>query len=449
MIKKSLIVVGILLAISVASKAQVAYIDAANVKQYIDGFGASTAWSGQISQTIANAAFSNNNNNQLGLSILRVRIDPNVGWTDEKANALKAKARGALIMASPWTPPASMKTNNNTVAGELKTSSYSDYAAYLKRFCDTLGIVDVISVQNEPNISVTYESCTWNATQLMNFCKNNAPAIGKPVIMPEAFNFDTHLSDSTLNDSVAASNITYIGGHIYGSTPFIYTNAINKGKRVWMTEHYYNNDDIGTCSMMGKEILDCMYNNMSAYVWWYLSVQGCNLINASGSIKKKGYTLGQFSKFVRPGYHRIDATYRPQSGIYEVAFKGAQTVVVIVNTNPTSKAQTFTFKNDSVTRVMKYTTSAIKSLRYEGTIDVTDSSFTTTLDSASITTFVSTKNIDCPQTPIIPYLQVNNGKIIGTNNVICIFGDSIILAPQAGSDSSWSWTRLWHIGFVE
>jgi hypothetical protein len=123
-----------------------------------------------------------------------------------------------------------------------------------------------------------------------------------------------------------------------------------------------------------------------------------------------------------------------------VAFKGTQTVVVVVNINPTSKAQTFTFKNDSVTRVMKYTTSAIKNLRYEGTIDVTDSSFTTTLDSASITTFVSTKTIDCPQTPIIPYLQVNNGKMIGTNKVICIFGDSIILAPQAGSDSSWSWT---------
>jgi len=103
-----------------------------------------------------------------------------------------------------------MKTNNNTVAGELKTTSYADYAAYLKSFYQYMGNVDVISVQNEPNITVTYLSATWSATQLYNFTKNNAQDIGAPFMMPETYNYDTSYSDSTLNDSVAASNVDYM-----------------------------------------------------------------------------------------------------------------------------------------------------------------------------------------------------------------------------------------------
>jgi glucuronoarabinoxylan endo-1,4-beta-xylanase len=381
-----------ILALSAHSSAQVANIDAGNVKQYIDGFGASTAWHGQLSDKEADAAFKNNSVNQLGLSILRIRIDPNGSYSDEMRNAQKAKARGALIFAAPWTPPARMKTNNNTVGGELKTSSYADYAAYLRQFCTTVGNVDVISLQNEPDASVTYESCTWNGAQLLDFCRNHASAIGTPVLMPESQGFVFAFSDPTLNDSVARSNVSFIGGHLYGTSPRNYANALDKGKRVWMTEHYYNPDDIATCiNQMAKEIIDCMYNNFSAYVWWYLRQPDCNLINAGGSFRKKGYIMAHFSKFIRPGYHRIDATYRPQAGVYLVAFKGEETVIVVVNLNTSSKNQTFAFSSDSVAHVKRYTTSEAKNLSYDGIIDLADNSFTATLEGKSITTFVSTK----------------------------------------------------------
>lgn len=224
---------------------QIATIDFAKEKQVIDGFGASTAWHGQLSVNEANAAFKNDNNSQLGLSILRVRIDPNSSqWGSEKANAQKAKAAGAMILASPWSPPAAMKTNNNTTGGELKPESYAAYATHLKNFCTFLGNVDVVSLQNEPNIKVDYESCDWTPTQILTFCKENAPAIGKPFMIPEAFNFDFKYSDPVLNDSTANSHVSYIGGHIYGAKPSNYTNAINKGKKIWMTEHYYDGDTI-------------------------------------------------------------------------------------------------------------------------------------------------------------------------------------------------------------
>lgn len=159
-----------------------------------------------------------------------------------------------------------------------------------------------------------------------------------------------------------------------------------------MTEHYINEDDITTCvGKFAKEIIDCMYYNMSAFIWWYLRQPDCNLINTGGSFKKKGYAMAHFSKFIRPDYHRIEATYRPQTGVYLVAFKGEETVIVVINTSTSSKDQTFTFSSDTVARVEQYTTSETKNLSYDGIIDLSDSSFTATLEGKSITTFVSTK----------------------------------------------------------
>jgi glucuronoarabinoxylan endo-1,4-beta-xylanase len=157
-----------------------------------------------------------------------------------------------------------------------------------------------------------------------------------------------------------------------------------------MTKHYINKDDITTCvGKFAKEIVGCLDDDMNAFVWWYLRQPDCNLINTGGSFKKKGYVLAHFSKFIRPGYHRIDAAYWPQSGAYLVAFKGDETVIVVINISTSPKSQTFTFSNDSVAHVRRYTTSETKNLSYDGIIDITDSSFTANLEGKSITTFVS------------------------------------------------------------
>jgi O-glycosyl hydrolase len=33
---------------------------------------------------------------------------------------------GAIVFASPWSPPAAMKTNSNLIGGELQESAYAD-----------------------------------------------------------------------------------------------------------------------------------------------------------------------------------------------------------------------------------------------------------------------------------------------------------------------------------
>jgi hypothetical protein len=140
---------------------------------------------------------------------------------------------------------------------------------------------------------------------------------------------------------------------------------------------------------MAKDILDCLNGNMNAFVYWYLRQPGCNIINTDGTLKLKGYTLAQFSKFIRPGYYRVSATYQPNSKIYLVAFKGStQDVLVAVNQNTVAKTQVYNFKNMNIMSASKFVTSDTKRLTNTETITATNNSFTDNLDARSITTYV-------------------------------------------------------------
>src|SRR6185312_11465538 len=60
------------------------------------------------------------------------------------------------IIATPWSPPAWMKTGDSLIGGRLTDTppTYHAYAAYLLRFVEAYrdaGVhVDAITVQNEP-----------------------------------------------------------------------------------------------------------------------------------------------------------------------------------------------------------------------------------------------------------------------------------------------------------
>lgn len=90
----------------VAGARGTAFVTFGSAAHTIRGFGGATAWMPQLSSAQANALFSNGNSQQMGLSILRVRIDPagSGNWGTELANAQAAQARGAIVIATPWTP---------------------------------------------------------------------------------------------------------------------------------------------------------------------------------------------------------------------------------------------------------------------------------------------------------------------------------------------------------
>jgi glucuronoarabinoxylan endo-1,4-beta-xylanase len=376
---------------------QTATVDMASGKQLIRGFGGMnhTAFPGDITSAQAEKAFGNGAG-QLGFSILRIHVDPNsASFSKELATARIAKSHGAIIFASPWTPPTSMKTNNNQVGGSLKTASYGAYASHLKSFCDYMSTNGVplyaISVQNEPDITVTYESCDWTSAQMIDFLNNNRDAIGSTkVIAPESFQFKKPFSDAILNDAKAVTKVDIIGAHIYGGGLTDYPLAHQKGKEVWMTEHYTTSDRSANlwpdALEVGKEMHDCMVANYSAYVWWYIR-RSYGPIDDNSNVTKRGYVMGQFSKFVRPGFIRVDATAAPVSNVSVSAFKSdSSLVVVLVNKNTSAKSQQITIKSGAVSSFTKYTTSESKNILSDGTVAVSGGTFTVSLDAQSITT---------------------------------------------------------------
>ncbi len=391
------------------SVAQTANINLAEEHQLIRGFGGINVpgWIDDLTPAQVETAFGIGPG-QIGMSILRVRIPHDVDEFEAQVPTavLAYQQYGATVFGSPWSPPASMKNNNSSVSGHIKESSFADYAAHLKKFVDLMSDngVDMyaVSVQNEPDIAVDYESCDWTSQEMINFLAGgHADNIGDvKIIAPESFQFRKPFSDALLNSSSAVSHFDIVGAHIYGGGLTDYPLARQKGKEVWMTEHYTesaNSANAWPLAMdVGTEIHNCMVSNYSAYVWWYIR-RSYGPITEDGEVSKRGYLLSQYSKYIRPGFVRVGATSSPASGLSLTAYKkGSDVVVVVVNTGSSSRDIQLNFENGSVSGFSKYTTSSSKSMQEGTPITVTGASTSVTVDGGSVTTFVSSSIGDAP-----------------------------------------------------
>ncbi len=404
--------------LSVTLPQAIVYLD--STRQIIRGFGGANALIFRPDMTPAEVltAFGNGNG-QVGMTILRLSISSDsTQFAANVPTALAAQDLGATIIATPWTPPAWMKSNDNISGGYLLPANYAAFAAYLKSFADTMAAhgvtVNAISVQNEADFNASYQSCLWTATQFDDFMKNYAPSIGVPVFMPESATFSHQLSDSTLNDPAAAANVAFIGGHIYGdvdnngnvSSGVQYPLALQKGKELWMTEYLinsgnppaYNSLDTGWTGAIqtAKTINDCVNYNMSAYVWWYIvryygPIDDGSLNSGNtGKVTHKGYVMSQFARFVRPGFYRVDATANPVSNVYVTAYKdGSKVVIVALNMSSSPATFPYVLQGGTATSFTPYVTSSIKNCVQGSSVSVSNGSFIFTLDPSSVTTFVS------------------------------------------------------------
>jgi glucuronoarabinoxylan endo-1,4-beta-xylanase len=370
-------------------------VDFTAAKQTIRGFGASSAWCGTVSTSVMNSLYKD-----LGYTILRVRIEEGIGdawssgnfsaWAPELANAKNAIAGGAIVFASPWNPPDSMKSG-----GKLITSKYADYANYLKAyakyFSDNGAPLYAISIQNEPDYAATWTA--WTADDLHTFLTAQGATLSSAikVIMPESFQFIHAMSDPSLNDKTVASYISVIGGHLYGGTIQTYPLAQSQGKELWETEHYFDDDTMPNIMKMGQEIHDCMVTaSMNAYVYWWITY-GNGLATSSGTIFKRAYVLGQFAKYIRPGYTRVDATATPVANVSVSAYRGdGKFVIVAVNTGSGSVNQNFVLGSGAGSPISSWQTTSSSNMVAGQTYQISGGAFAAALPGQSITTFVGT-----------------------------------------------------------
>lgn len=396
-------------------------------KQQIRGFGGMThsTWIGDLTPAQRETAFGNGNN-QLGFTILRIPIHENKNnWSRELETAKAAIQRGAIVFASPWNPPSDMVENfsaNGVTGKRLKYDKYAAYAQYLNEF-DTYmknnGVnLYAISVQNEPDYA--HDWTWWTPNEILRFMKENAGSINNRVIAPESFQYRKNISDPILNDPQALQNMDILGAHTYGTQfkdlayPLFKQKA--QGKGLWMTEVYYPNSDANS-SDRWPEALDVSYHmhhvlvegDFEAYVWWYIRRQ-YGPMNENGTISKRGYNMAHFSKFVRPGYKRVDATKNPENNVFVSAYKGDNKVVIVaINRGTSATTENFTLQNGRASTVSSWVTDQNRNLAANANIRVNNNSFSAQLPAQSVTTFVAQLGSN------LTSLDANLDEVVGEN----------------------------------
>jgi glucuronoarabinoxylan endo-1,4-beta-xylanase len=426
-------------------------VDWNDVHQRIDGFGASSAWDGNTwSAAEADLFFSTNNG--CGLSLLRSRIAPN-GTTVESSIMQMAQARGARVWSTPWSPPIIYKDTNSVNGGDFVSSpaNYQGYAnqlaGYVASMKNTYGVnLYAVSVQNEPDVAQTYESCLWTSQQIHDFVpylssalSNNNVASTK-IMLAEDEGWQWNLAATAMNDIVTSNLVGVLAAHNYGSSATPVTQFGNPcPKPLWETEHYFGADDSITNGVaLAQEIYSFMtLAQANAYHYWWLEGSGTgSLVGDSWTTPaKRIFVMGNFSRFVRPNFYRIglttNATPTSISAYKDSASPGF--AIVAINPNTVAISQTFQLTNGIITSsVTPWITSSNLSLAAQSAVGVTNSIFTYALPAMSVVTFVGQAGL-APTNILLSNASVAENLPVGT-----VVGTLSALDPDAGSIFTYS-----------
>ncbi len=357
--------------------------------------------------------------NGIGLNLLRIGIESvsgtsvlmgNAGIADGKA-CVNFAGKDCKVWAAPWSPPAAMKNNNNVNGGgsnnTLKTGSYDAWATLLAAFpayYKQQSGVDLyaISAQNEPDWNATYEACLYDKTTMVNFIDVLGPklaALNPPVkvLAPEPDNWGNlwggdSYGPAIIADANANSYVGPLAAHDYGTTSAgTYARPAppaNNTHHIWETE--CTPGDTGPITIATMIYAAFSTGGVSGWHYWWTE----SLVPNASSPPAQVYALGNFSKYVRPGYYRVDVSGAPTpsgSAPLVVAFSNlldGTVAIVVVNGGSAQTVNFFVAGTAWPASVTPYVTTSSSKLAAGTAITVTDARFSASLTAQSITTFV-------------------------------------------------------------
>lgn len=247
------------------------------------------------------------------------------------------------LFASPWSPPAWMKDNDNMLhGGHLKPEYYSTWANYFVKFIQAYQEegIDVwgVSVQNEPMASQTWESCIYTADMERDFVKNDlGPAFRKAGLGDKKIIIWDHNRDlmyqrasTVLNDPEAAKYVWGVGFHWYMHDDFDNVKRVHEAfpqTHLLFTEgcnYPFNLDSVYAWHWgenYGRSMVHDFNNGAVGWTDWNIllnQIGGPNHVGnycfapihadtVTGKLyyMNSYYYIGHFSKFIRPGAKRI------------------------------------------------------------------------------------------------------------------------------------------------
>ena len=302
------------------------------------------------------------------------------------------------IMATPWSPPAWMKTSDSLLSGRLIDSPqiYHAYALYLLDFIEAYraqGVnVGEISVQNEPQdrTTTTYPGTDMPSWQEAAVIEDLGPMLKAAGLHTEIFAYDHNWTEDP-NDVVntppdetadiddypqqvlstpAAQWISGVAFHCYSGDPSAMTAFHEQYPNLKIEETECSGSESADPADTFSDTLKWHARNLeigstrnwsSTVVNWDLALNqdngphlgGCSTCTGIVTVgpddtvtdNAEYYALGQLSRFVQPGAVRIGSTSFGTTGwngeVMDVAFRNPDGSTVLVAHNENDDAQAF------------------------------------------------------------------------------------------------------------
>ena len=410
-------------------------IDWASRRQMLDGFGAASG--GNVpTMTPAQLDFFYTDAG-IHLTFIRLDIYPdlvdcdtnegagkcvkvNAGATLSAAdltNAQGAVARGAVVWAAEWSPPGPMKSNRSFMTGGAMENGPDDanfkelaeiQTSFVTLLTQTYGMpIYALSVQNEPDLSTSYPSCTWTPQQIHDYIPYLASALRKAgygstkLVVAEPSSWQNTYASVAMRDARVAAEIGILAAHGYRSkaTPLSYDNLT--GQHQWQTEvsdfDIYDGS-IGSALTYATMIHDWLtVARVNSWQYWLLTGQDDfpdneGLTDVKGNIAKRAYAFGNFSKFVRPGWSAVEVTNSTHLLVSAYRSREGDAAIVVVNNGRKAANPLFRVGAAMGAAVTPWVTSSRENLARHPSIAVSAGSFKYSIPPSSVVTFSTTQS---------------------------------------------------------
>ena len=412
----------------------------------MQGFGGAGAFAVPYSTSLADTLWQKS---QDGLSIFRSELStvfsPSIqGWPLTMIGGtptngsfqveLQAYERGQRdFLVSCWvnaTNTLAAPFPWNTGGGQnasLLASHYDDFATAFTTYCTNFLAAGMpaarlyVSPANEPDITPTYPQTSWTTAQLVTVVRDHlGPALAawgaaRPdwqalsgqtapqIIVAEPANWANLATwiAAFEADSTALSFVSFYATHQYfgggASAP-----PVPCSRPIWETECFDQATSYDPTMTDALDVLGFIYAALTtgtAETWLYWVFQGDNndttngglvgLVGGVTELTKRSYCLGHFARFVRRGSQLITTSGSP-SGVNSLAFRLAngEYAIFCINTNASSTALTVNLTGAPAAFFTPYVTDSTRNMEAQAAIAVSSSSFSTTLASKSLTTFI-------------------------------------------------------------
>ncbi|WP_326499900.1 glycoside hydrolase family 30 beta sandwich domain-containing protein [Methylomicrobium sp. Wu6] len=274
------------------------------------------------------------------------------------------------IIATPWSAPPWMKTNQSFIGGKLRPDCYGVYAAYLVKYLKAMrerGItIHAITPQNEPLNDKNEPSMVMEACEQVEFIKNHlGPAlrnVGLPGVELFCWDHNCDVKEYPLAVFADAEARRYLSGsawHLYGGdiSALADVHQAYPEMKLYFTEQWVGADGqfAGDLLWHIRHVLIGSIRNWSRIVleWNLASDPFCCPHTPGGEARCVGaltigeeigrnvayYVIGHASKFVRPGSSRIHSD--AQASLPNVAFLTPAGHIVLIALNDGAESRSF------------------------------------------------------------------------------------------------------------